>query len=94
MSRQPLVHLAAVPRLVLHCPGVAGGGNLLRTALAGVKMEGKHVSTGIDCVRLIEDRFSVGQCESAMDPRIRGRRRAFQNSGRRSGFPASAGPHV
>jgi hypothetical protein len=27
-------------------------------------MKGKHVSTGIDCIRLVEDRFSVGQCES------------------------------
>jgi hypothetical protein len=64
MSGQPLVHLAAVPRLVLHCPGVAGGGNLLCAALAGVKMKGKHVSTRIDCIRLVEDRFPVGQCES------------------------------
>ena len=56
---QPLVHLAAVPGLVLHLPGVAGRRNFLGAARARVQMKRQQVAVGIDRVRLIKDRLAV-----------------------------------
>ena len=56
---QPVVHLAAVPGRVLHGPGVAGGGDLLRAGGAGVEMERQQVAAGVLRVGLMEDRLAV-----------------------------------
>ena len=44
MGRQPVVHFAAVPGLVLHPPGMAGGGDFLRAGRAGVQMKRQQVA--------------------------------------------------
>lgn len=55
VGRQPLVHLAVVPGLVLHRPGVTGGRDGLRAGGVGVEVERKEVALRVHRVRLVED---------------------------------------
>ena len=64
MRRQPSVHAAVIPGLMLHLPAMVGGGDFLRTCLARVQMKGQQEAVGIFRIRLMKDRFSGGQLQS------------------------------
>ena len=61
VRRQPVVHLAAVPGVVLDLPGVRRRRDLLRVGRVRVQVERQHVAGRVLGVGLVEDGPAVGQ---------------------------------
>jgi hypothetical protein len=61
VRRQPAVHLAAVPGVVLDLPGVRRRRDLLRVGRVRVEVERQRVARRVLGVRLVEDRLAVRQ---------------------------------
>src|SRR5277367_1470290 len=63
VSREPAIHLSAIPCRVLYGPGVAGRRNLLRAGRERVQMEGQQIPVRIHGVRLVEDGTAGGELQ-------------------------------